>query len=90
MAESAQRLRKKLCPYAHAYFRLPFHLKSLRTAASSRRTKILFLPTGMTKRENNQTRYDKRLSSPYLSIHGLPTRLCHHTLNGFLNISMSF
>lgn len=60
MAESAQRLRKKLCPYAHAYFRLPFHLKSLRTAASSRRTKILFLPTGMTKRENNQTRYDKR------------------------------
>ncbi|KAL4039065.1 hypothetical protein IC575_002708 [Cucumis melo] len=60
MAESAQRLRKKLCPYTHAYFRLPFHLKSLRAAASNRRTKIMFLPTGMTKRENNQTRYDKR------------------------------
>ena len=67
MAESAQRLRKKLCPYTHAYFRLPFHLKSLRAAASNRRTKIMFLPTGMTKRENNQTRYDKRFSSPFLS-----------------------
>ncbi|XP_023548330.1 box C/D snoRNA protein 1-like isoform X2 [Cucurbita pepo subsp. pepo] len=62
MAESAQRFRKKLCPYTHAYFRFPFHLKSLRTAASSRRTKIMFLPTGMTKRENNQTRYDKRVN----------------------------
>ncbi|KAG7014219.1 Box C/D snoRNA protein 1, partial [Cucurbita argyrosperma subsp. argyrosperma] len=61
MAESAQRFRKKLCPYTHAYFRLPFHLKSLRTAALSRRTKIMFLPTGMTKRENNQTRYDETI-----------------------------
>lgn len=81
MAESAQRLRKKLCPYTHAYFRLPFHLKSLRTAASSRRTKIMFLPTGMTKREKNQTRYDKRLFSLYLSSYWLPGKLYHHTLN---------
>lgn len=81
MAESAQRLRKKLCPYTHPYYRLPFHLKSLRTAASSRRTKIMFLPTGMTKREKNQTRYDKRLLSLYLSIYWLLKMLHHHTLS---------
>ncbi|CAL8113482.1 unnamed protein product [Prunus armeniaca] len=58
VSESAQRLRNKLCRYN--YYRLPDHLKSLRGAASSRRTKLLFLPSGMSKREKNQTRYDRR------------------------------
>ncbi|XP_010556966.1 PREDICTED: box C/D snoRNA protein 1 [Tarenaya hassleriana] len=58
VAESAQRVRTKLCRYP--YFRLPFFLQSLRSAAASRRTKILFLPNGMMKREKNQTRYDNR------------------------------
>ncbi|ONI20257.1 hypothetical protein PRUPE_2G005000 [Prunus persica] len=57
VSESAQRLRNKLCRYN--YYRLPDHLKSLRGAASSRRTKLLFLPSGMSKREKNQTRYDR-------------------------------
>lgn len=59
VAESAQRVRTKLCGYAH--FKLPFHLKSLRSAAGSRRTKLLLLPNGMSKREKNRTQYDQRL-----------------------------
>ncbi|KAL6180316.1 hypothetical protein ACLB2K_046980 [Fragaria x ananassa] len=58
VADSAQRLRNKLCKYNH--FRLPFFLKCLRNAAYSRRTKLLFLPPGMSKRDTNQTRYDTR------------------------------
>ena len=59
VAESAQRVRTKLCGNAH--FKLPCHLNSLRSAAASRRTKLLLLPNGMSKREKNQTRYNKRL-----------------------------
>ncbi|XP_027338515.1 box C/D snoRNA protein 1-like [Abrus precatorius] len=58
VAESAQRMRDKLGMYA--YFKLPHQLKSLRSAAGSRRTKVLFLPNGMSKREKNQSRYDQR------------------------------
>lgn len=56
VAESAQRMRYKLC----SFYLLPNHLRSLRHAAASRMTKLLFLPGGMSKREKNQTRYDKR------------------------------
>ncbi|XP_061358678.1 uncharacterized protein LOC133302878 [Gastrolobium bilobum] len=58
VAESAQRMRTKLGMYT--YFKLPHYLKSLRSAAGSRRTKLLFLPNGMSKREKNQSRYDQR------------------------------
>ncbi|KAB1224888.1 Box C/D snoRNA protein 1 [Morella rubra] len=61
VAESAQRTRTKLCGYAQ--FKLPFHLRSLRNAAASRRTKLLLLPSGMSKREKNRTRYDQRKKS---------------------------
>ncbi|TKY45055.1 Box C/D snoRNA protein 1 [Spatholobus suberectus] len=58
VAESAQRMRSKLGIYA--YFKLPHHLKSLRSAAGSRKTKLMFLPNGMSKREKNRSRYDQR------------------------------
>ncbi|XP_052170828.1 uncharacterized protein LOC127787030 [Diospyros lotus] len=58
VAESAQRLRLKLCTYSH--FRLPFPLKSLRSAAAARRTKLLFLPGGMSRREANRSYYNNR------------------------------
>ncbi|XLS90663.1 hypothetical protein HN51_066671, partial [Arachis hypogaea] len=58
VAESSQRMRTKLGMYA--YFKLPHYLKSLGSAARSRRTKLLFLPSGMSKRQKNQTRYDQR------------------------------
>ncbi|KAI8571706.1 hypothetical protein RHMOL_Rhmol01G0140300 [Rhododendron molle] len=58
VADSAQRMRLKLGGYPH--FRLPFPLKSLWSAAASRRTKLLFLPSGMSKRETNQSYYNNR------------------------------
>ncbi|KAK8253286.1 hypothetical protein V6Z12_1Z015400 [Gossypium hirsutum] len=44
----------------HPRFKLPHPLRNLRTAAASRRTKLLFLPSGMSKRETNQTRFNHR------------------------------
>ncbi|KAL9324212.1 hypothetical protein ACSQ67_009069 [Phaseolus vulgaris] len=58
VAESAQRMRSKLG--IHSYFKLPHQLKSLKGAAVSRKTKLMFLPRGMSKREKNQSRYDQR------------------------------
>ncbi|OIT28412.1 PREDICTED: box C/D snoRNA protein 1 [Nicotiana attenuata] len=57
VAESAKRMRQKLCGYSH--FRLPLHLKNLQRVASNRRTKILFLSSGMSRRLKNQTYYNK-------------------------------
>ncbi|GLT32150.1 hypothetical protein SLA2020_068370 [Shorea laevis] len=58
IAESAQRTRAKLGGYSH--FKLPFVLRSLCSAAASRGTKLWFQPSGMSKREKNQTRYNQR------------------------------
>ncbi|KAK4802167.1 hypothetical protein SAY86_000370 [Trapa natans] len=58
VAESSQRTRAKLCPYSP--YRLPLFLRGLRSAAASRKTKLLFLSNGMSKRVRNQTRYDHR------------------------------
>ncbi|XP_022756736.1 putative box C/D snoRNA protein SPCC613.07 [Durio zibethinus] len=64
VAESARRMRSKLCSNYPPHFKLPFVLRNLRSAAASRRTKLLFLPTGMSKREINQTRFH---SGKYIS-----------------------
>ncbi|XP_057793923.1 uncharacterized protein LOC131010429 [Salvia miltiorrhiza] len=56
VADSAQRMRVTVCGYSH--FRLPYPLKNLRGAAASRRTKLLFLANGMSKREKNKTYYN--------------------------------
>ncbi|CAI8593553.1 unnamed protein product [Vicia faba] len=61
VAEVALRTRTKLG--VSTYFKLPHHLKSLQNAARSRSTKLLFLPNGMSKRENNQSRFDYRKKS---------------------------
>ncbi|GAB2232675.1 hypothetical protein Droror1_Dr00011721 [Drosera rotundifolia] len=58
VAESARRTRMKLCVFAQ--YRLPSYLKGLQNAAASRRTRLLFLPSGMSRRQRNQTRYDHR------------------------------
>ncbi|KAI9162491.1 hypothetical protein LWI28_027898 [Acer negundo] len=62
VAEAAERLRGKLCGAASGfpYFKLPYNLRNLKNAAGSCRTKVLFLPTGMTRREKNQTQYNQR------------------------------
>ncbi|EOX96760.1 HIT-type Zinc finger family protein, putative isoform 3, partial [Theobroma cacao] len=61
VAESARRTRSKLCSNYFPHFKLPFVLRTLRAAAASRRTKLLFLPAGMSKRETNQTRFHQRV-----------------------------
>ncbi|KAI4367055.1 hypothetical protein MLD38_022836 [Melastoma candidum] len=61
VSESARRTRNKLCGYSH--FGLPFHLRGLKNAAGSRKTKLLFLPSGMSKRSRNQSQYDPRKKS---------------------------
>ncbi|XP_073125115.1 uncharacterized protein [Henckelia pumila] len=53
-----KRRRVKLCGNYH--FGLPFPLKSPRSAAASRRTRILFHSNGMPKREMNKTYYNNR------------------------------
>ncbi|KAH6813012.1 hypothetical protein C2S51_022030 [Perilla frutescens var. frutescens] len=58
IADSAQRMRVTVCGYSQ--IRLPFALKSLRSAAMSRRIKLLFLSNGMSKREKNRTYYNKK------------------------------
>ncbi|XVE84624.1 hypothetical protein DITRI_Ditri17bG0027600 [Diplodiscus trichospermus] len=60
VAESARRIRSKLGRSYPPHFKLPFPLRTLRSAAASRRTKLLFLPTGMSKRQTNQTRFNQR------------------------------
>ncbi|KAL6184403.1 hypothetical protein ACLB2K_045804 [Fragaria x ananassa] len=89
VADSAQRLRNKLCKYNH--FRLPFFLKCLRNAAYSRRTKLLFLPPGMSKRDTNQTRYDTRKKCITWTIewqfHSTDVVLIDHGVNEYMNLS---
>ncbi|KAJ8771998.1 hypothetical protein K2173_027175 [Erythroxylum novogranatense] len=58
VTESARRLRGRL--RAFPYPKLPNYLRILKGAASARRTKLLLLPPGMSKREINQSRYDQR------------------------------
>ncbi|XP_039173287.1 glucosidase 2 subunit beta-like [Eucalyptus grandis] len=58
VTEAAHRTRTKLS--VHPYFKLPFPLQNLRRAAASRRTKLLFLPSGLSKRGRNQSRYEQR------------------------------
>ncbi|XP_062081380.1 uncharacterized protein LOC133786187 [Humulus lupulus] len=89
VSESAQRMRNKLCRYNN--FRLPFHLRSVKSAAASRGTKVLFLPSGMTKREKNQTRYEQRKKCIYWTIewrfHSTDVVLLDHGIDENLNIS---
>ncbi|XP_050378777.1 uncharacterized protein LOC126796053 [Argentina anserina] len=89
VADSAQRLRNKLCRYNN--FKLPFHLKCLRSAAYSRRTKLLFLSNGMSKRDKNQTRYDTRTKCISWTIewrfHSTDVVLIDHGVNENMKLS---
>ncbi|RWR97156.1 zinc finger protein [Cinnamomum micranthum f. kanehirae] len=66
-AESAKRMRYGLSGYYG--FKLPPSLKLLRSvAAHKRKTRVLFLPSGMSKREKNQSRYDQKAKSIFWTI----------------------
>uniref|UniRef100_A0A7N0TR99 HIT-type domain-containing protein n=1 Tax=Kalanchoe fedtschenkoi TaxID=63787 RepID=A0A7N0TR99_KALFE len=83
VADSAKRGRMQLCGYHH--FRLPYHLRSLRSAAFHRRTKVLFLPSGMSRREKNQSRYDTKNKIIYWTIewrfHSADVSVVDHEIN---------
>lgn len=57
IADSARRRRVTVCGYSQW---LPKPLKNLRGAAARRRTQLLFLAKGMSKREKNNTYYNSR------------------------------
>ncbi|XP_047975911.1 box C/D snoRNA protein 1-like [Salvia hispanica] len=61
IADCAQRTRVAVCGSSH--FRLPHPLKHLRGAAASRRIKLLFLSSGMSRRVKNKTFYNHRKKS---------------------------
>ncbi|KAJ4825134.1 hypothetical protein Tsubulata_040801 [Turnera subulata] len=58
VADSARRTRNQLRAYPN--LRLPYHLQHLKKAAAKRSTKLLLLPSGMSKREKNQSRFNLR------------------------------
>lgn len=61
VADAARKLRCTFRLYHN--LRLPRSLFHLKKAASSRRTTLILLPAGMSKREKNQTYYNSRLKS---------------------------
>ncbi|XP_030468665.1 uncharacterized protein LOC115687298 [Syzygium oleosum] len=83
VTESAHRTRTKLS--VHPYFKLPFPLQNLRRAAASRRTKLLFLPSGLAKRGRNQSRYEQRKKFISWTIewrfHSTDVVLCDHGMH---------
>ncbi|KAF9623035.1 hypothetical protein IFM89_036016 [Coptis chinensis] len=64
IADSARKTRDELFGrFQHAHFKLPYKLRSLKDAAARQKTHIIFLPSGMSKREKNQTRFNYRKKS---------------------------
>lgn len=83
VTEAAHRTRTKLS--VHPYFKLPFPLQNLRRAAASRRTKLLFLPSGLSRRGRNQSRYEQRKKFISWTIewrfHSTDVVLCDHGIH---------
>ncbi|KAK9144267.1 hypothetical protein Sjap_004170 [Stephania japonica] len=61
IAESAERMRNAVL--GKPYFKLPYNLRALKTAAAHQKIVLLFLPSGMSKRKQNQTRYNPKTKS---------------------------
>ncbi|KAK9120528.1 hypothetical protein Syun_018145 [Stephania yunnanensis] len=61
IAESAERMRNAVL--GNPYFKLPFKLRALKNAAARQKIVLLFLPSGMSKRKQNQTRYNPKTKS---------------------------
>lgn len=64
VADSARRMAGAINGFrGYIGFRLPKSLLMLRNAANRRGTKLLLLPPVMSKRQTNQSRYDRRYNS---------------------------
>ncbi|KAJ0973275.1 hypothetical protein J5N97_021234 [Dioscorea zingiberensis] len=72
-------------------FQLPPRLKILRNAARRRRTQVLFLSQGMSKRERNQSRYDIRKNTIFWTIewrfNGTNVRFIDNGVDEYTNLT---
>lgn len=69
VAESARRMGAAIDGFrGYVGYRLPVHLQKLRNAANLRKTRLLLLPPGMSKRKMNRSRYDPRKKSIFWTI----------------------
>ncbi|XP_074574504.1 uncharacterized protein LOC141830951 [Curcuma longa] len=72
-------------------FRLPMRLHMLRNAAKRRRTRLLVLPQGMSMRQKNQSRYDRRNDCIYWTVewrfHSTDVILMDHDVDERVNLS---
>ncbi|KAM0010347.1 putative Zinc finger, HIT-type [Helianthus debilis subsp. tardiflorus] len=87
IADSAKRRRVSLCGSDYG---IPLHLKNLINGARSRRFKLFFLPTGMSKRQTNKTSYNNRWKVFYWTIewrfHSTDIKLIDHGVNENSNL----
>ncbi|KAF5760967.1 putative Zinc finger, HIT-type [Helianthus annuus] len=87
IADSAKRRRVSLCGSDYG---IPLHLKSLINGARSRRFKLFFLPTGMSKRQTNKTSFNNRWKVFYWTIewrfHSTDIKLIDHGVNENSNL----
>ncbi|KAI3990771.1 hypothetical protein MKX01_004044 [Papaver californicum] len=63
VADSAQRTRKAVFGHSSEFLKMPFRITKLRSAASRRKTELVFLPNGMSRREKNKSFYHLRKAS---------------------------
>ncbi|WOL00868.1 box C/D snoRNA protein 1 [Canna indica] len=72
-------------------FQLPMRYRMLRNAAYRRKTRLLVLPLGMTKREKNQSRYNQRKNCVYWTVewrfHSTDIVLMDHGVDEHVNLS---
>ncbi|KAJ0836831.1 putative Zinc finger, HIT-type [Helianthus annuus] len=87
IADSAKRRRVSLCGSDYG---IPLHLKNLINGARSRRFKLFFLPTGMSKRQTNKTSFNNRWKVFYWTIewrfHSTDIKLIDHGVNENSNL----
>ncbi|CAL9131684.1 unnamed protein product [Musa acuminata var. zebrina] len=89
VTESAHRL---ITGFGSNYrFHLPTRLRMLRNAANRRRTRLLSLPLGMSKRDKNQSRYNQKNNCIYWTVewrfHSTDVVLFDHGVDEYGSIS---
>ncbi|XP_071736107.1 uncharacterized protein [Rutidosis leptorrhynchoides] len=89
IADSAKRRRVQLCGN---YFGvgIPYSLRNLHNAAWNRRIRLFFLPSGMSKRETNQTTFNRKWKTISWTIewcfHSNDIKLIDHKVNEKSNL----
>ncbi|KAJ6798203.1 box C/D snoRNA protein 1-like [Iris pallida] len=92
VAESARRMAAAIDGFrGYIGYRLPVHLQKLRNAANLRKTRILLLPPGMSKRKMNRSRFDPRKKSIFWTIewrfHSTDVVLVDHGIDEHMSLA---